>query len=88
MTDEVKEIKLPQGGFHPELVKARRKIENAQQQHKEDPSFTQRDLDEATKEFLTDRLRYDQLDKVTTSGIKAQINHINDRLSESELSRR
>ena len=83
MTEKVKEIKLPQGAFHPKLVEARRKIENAQKQHGEDPAFTQRDLDEATKEFLIDKLTYDRLEEGTTSGIRARINQINDRLSES-----
>lgn len=82
MTDKVE---IPQSGHHPKLVRARRRIEAAQEKFKEDPRFTRRDLDAATRDFLWDRLRYDKLHEDEKIGIKNQINNLNEQISEAEM---
>lgn len=81
----VDKIELPQGAFHPELIKSRREIEAAQQRFKEDPGFTQRHLDKATRDFHLARLKYDRLDQQTTVGLKQQISNLNEKLAGVEV---
>ena len=81
----IDKVETPQSVHHPKLVRARRRIESAQKKLKEDPMFTQTDFDVATRDFLTDRLRYDKLDSHQIAGIKSRINNINEQLAEAEV---
>lgn len=80
----IDKVELPQGGFHPKMVEARREIESAKEGFKKG-DVSERELLLAERKYQLSRLTYDKLDEGLKKGLTAAIHNLDRQIAEKEV---